>query len=58
MKNTAPEMVSASQATLASSSIVIGSSATSRKSCLPNGAMRIAKNSRTTATRRFVNLPR
>ena len=58
MKNMAPEMVSASQDTLASSNIVIGSSASSTKSCLPNGARRMAKKSRATAAKRFASLAR
>jgi len=54
----APEMVSASMETLASSNIVIGSSATSTKSRLPNGARRMAKKSRATAASRFPNRAR
>jgi hypothetical protein len=58
VKNMAPEMVSASMETLASSNIVIGSSATSTKSRLPNGARRMAKKSRATAASRFPNRAR
>jgi len=51
-------MVSASQETLASSNIVIGRSANSTMSCLPNGASRMAKKNRAIATRRFASLAR
>ena len=55
-KNMAPEIVSASQETLASSNIVIGSSANSTKSGLPNGVSRMAKKSRAIAAKRLASL--
>ena len=58
MKKTAPAIVKASEETLASSIIVTGRSPTSTKSCLPNGARRMAKKRRVTAARRFANLAR
>ena len=58
MKKIAPEMVRASQDTLASSNIVIGNCPIRTKSCLPNGARRMAKKSSTIAARRFAILAR
>ena len=58
VKNMAPEMVSASHETLARTYIVIGSNANNTKSCLPNGASRIAKKSMAIDTKRFASLAR